>query len=167
MRYARRLALATVLSSMACGDDSTSVSGSADDSSTSTASDTNDESSSSPTSADVTGTVSADSSTSTTDTADTSSTGSTDTVADSSSSSEGSTTVADSSSSDGGESSSTGDPVAEGQTINQLVTAGTRSSSASFTLVYTFGQPSQLQSTHTSASYRLQGGLVGANGSPP
>jgi hypothetical protein len=54
-----------------------------------------------------------------------------------------------------------------GQTVNQLVTAGERSSSTTYTLVYTFGQPSKLQSTHNSTNYRLQGGLVGANGSPP
>jgi hypothetical protein len=51
--------------------------------------------------------------------------------------------------------------------MNQLVTAGTRSTSPGYTLVYTFGQPSQLQSTHTSPGYTLRGGLAGANGSPP
>jgi hypothetical protein len=57
--------------------------------------------------------------------------------------------------------------VAPGQTASQLVTAGDRSTSRSYVLVFTVGQPSQLQSTHESASYRLRGGLVGANGSPP
>jgi hypothetical protein len=62
----------------------------------------------------------------------------------------------------------TGDPPARpGQSAGQLVSAGTRSSSASYTVVFTVGQPSKLQSTHDSASYRLQGGLIGANGSPP
>jgi hypothetical protein len=54
-----------------------------------------------------------------------------------------------------------------GQTASQLVSAGGRSTSRSYVLLYSVGQPSQLQSTHESASYRLRGGLVGANGSPP
>ena len=54
-----------------------------------------------------------------------------------------------------------------GQTVSQLVTAGERSTSRTYVLVFTVGQPSQLQSTHESASYHLRGGLVGANGSPP
>jgi hypothetical protein len=57
--------------------------------------------------------------------------------------------------------------VLPGQTASQLVSAGGRSTSQSYTLLYSVGQPSQLQSTHESASYRLRGGLVGANGSPP
>lgn len=57
--------------------------------------------------------------------------------------------------------------VLPGQTASQLVTAGGRSTSRSYMLLYSVGQPSQLQSTHESASYRLRGGLVGANGSPP
>jgi hypothetical protein len=58
-------------------------------------------------------------------------------------------------------------PPATGQSMNQLVTAGERSSSANYTLVYTFGQPSSLQSTHQSTNYTIHGGLIGANGSPP
>lgn len=61
----------------------------------------------------------------------------------------------------------TGEEVAPGQSASQLVTAGDRSTSRSYVLVFTVGQPSKLQSTHESASYRLRGGLVGANGSPP
>jgi hypothetical protein len=61
----------------------------------------------------------------------------------------------------------TGPLPATGQTMNQLVSAGERSSSPNYTLVYTFGQPSSLQSTHQSDNYRIQGGLIGANGSPP
>jgi hypothetical protein len=60
-----------------------------------------------------------------------------------------------------------GEQALPGRSMSQLVGAGVRSTSASYVLVSTFGQPSQLQSTHESASYRLQGGLVGANGSPP
>lgn len=61
----------------------------------------------------------------------------------------------------------TGDMVSPGQTVRQLVSAGTRTSSRSYTLVHTLGQPSPLQSTHVSPGYTLHGGLVGANGSPP
>jgi hypothetical protein len=59
-----------------------------------------------------------------------------------------------------------GDAVA-GQSMSQLVSAGERASNGNFTLVYTFGQPTSLQSTHQSANFRLHGGLSGANGSPP
>ncbi len=61
----------------------------------------------------------------------------------------------------------TGGNAIPGQTINQLVSAGERTASDNYTLVYTFGQPSQLQSTHDSANYHIRGGLIGANGSPP
>jgi hypothetical protein len=63
--------------------------------------------------------------------------------------------------------STTGDPALPGQSQAQLVNVGERMSSANYQMVFTLGQPSQLQSTHNSANYRLQGGLVGANGSPP
>jgi hypothetical protein len=59
------------------------------------------------------------------------------------------------------------EPALPGQTVSQLVTSGTQSASANYSAVFTIGQPSKLQSTHDSANYRLQGGLVGANGSPP
>ena len=65
------------------------------------------------------------------------------------------------------DTTTTGGEVVPGQSMNQLVTAGERSTSPNFTLVYTFGQPSSLQSTHQSTNFRIQGGLVGANGSPP
>lgn len=61
----------------------------------------------------------------------------------------------------------TGEQAVPGRTMNQLVTAGQRSSSANYTAVYTFGQPSSLQSTHQSTNYTVRGGLIGANGSPP
>lgn len=66
-----------------------------------------------------------------------------------------------------GDTTTTGGEVIPGQTINQLVSSGERTASGNYTLVYTFGQPSQLQSTHDSANYRIHGGLIGANGSPP
>lgn len=67
-----------------------------------------------------------------------------------------------------GETTTTGGPAAlPGRSVGQIVSAGNRSTSQSYQLSFTVGQPSQLQSTHESASYRLRGGLVGANGSPP
>lgn len=61
----------------------------------------------------------------------------------------------------------TGGTVLPGRSASQLVAAGDRSTSRSYQLVFAVGQPSQLRSTHESASYVLRGGLVGANGSPP
>jgi hypothetical protein len=66
-----------------------------------------------------------------------------------------------------GDDTTTGGEALPGQTMNQLVSAGERSSSPNYTLVYTFGQPSSLQSTHQSTSYTIHGGLIGANGSRP
>ena len=97
--------------------------------------------------------------------------GSTTVVADDTAS--GGTTSTGSTSSTGPDDTSstsdttTGGESAANQTMNQLVSAGERTSSRSYTLVYTFGQPSSLQSTHQSANYTIQGGLIGANGSPP
>ena len=78
-----------------------------------------------------------------------------------------STTSEPTSSSTTGETDSTTGEPAPGQTVSQLVSAGTRTASRNYTLVHTLGQPSPLQSTHASPSYRLQGGLIGANGSLP
>jgi hypothetical protein len=47
------------------------------------------------------------------------------------------------------------------------VSAGELSVSNHYRLVWTMGQPSQNQQTATSTNYRLQGGLVGVNGSEP
>ena len=99
-------------------------------------------------------------------------TGSTTVVADDTASgtdstgtgSTGSTGPADSTT---GDDTTTGGQAAPGQTMNQLVSSGERTSSPNYTLVYTLGQPSSLQSTHQSTNYRIQGGLIGANGSPP
>jgi hypothetical protein len=40
-------------------------------------------------------------------------------------------------------------------------------SSANFRMVFTLGQPTQSQGTYTSPGFKLRGGLIGANGSPP
>lgn len=54
-----------------------------------------------------------------------------------------------------------------GPPANEVVTAGDTSESPNYRLVHTFGQPTQNQETTKSPGYRLQGGLVGANGSLP
>lgn len=139
----------------ACGDDSTSVDGSASATDGSTGS---TESTSSPSTTLTTTSATVDDTGETQGPTTEPDTGSTSTGSDSDSTATGTD-----------ETGTTGEPpeVLPGQTASQLVTAGTRSSSASFTVVYTLGQPSTLQSTHDSANYRLQGGLIGANGSPP
>lgn len=48
-----------------------------------------------------------------------------------------------------------------------IVSAGEVSKSLNYSMVFTVGQPTQNQGTAKSPSYRLQGGLVGANGSLP
>lgn len=117
-----------------------------------------------------------DTSTSATATDTLASTGTTTSGADTTASAGGTGTTSTGSGSSSGSSGSsstgetdgtTGEPLLPGQTMSQLVSAGTRTASRSYTLVHTLGQPSALQSTHVSPGYRLQGGLVGANGSPP
>jgi hypothetical protein len=49
----------------------------------------------------------------------------------------------------------------------QMVNAGETGQSPHFRAVYTLGQPTQNQGATTSPSYRVQGGLIGANGSLP
>jgi hypothetical protein len=50
---------------------------------------------------------------------------------------------------------------------SQMVNAGESAHSAHYRAVYTLGQPTQNQGKSTSTSYRVQGGLIGANGSVP
>lgn len=66
-----------------------------------------------------------------------------------------------------GDDTTTGGEAIPGQTVSQLVSAGERTSSRAYTLVYTLGQPSSLQSIHQSNNYSIHGGLIGANGTPP
>jgi len=94
-------------------------------------------------------------------------TASADTTIDPDSSSDDSSTD-DSSTDDSSTDGTTGDPPnAGGRSQSQLVNVGGRMSSPGFDMIHTLGQPSQLQSSHSSTHYRLQGGLVGANGNPP
>lgn len=143
------LLLAAVLGGSACGDD-TSVTTAGPDSESTTGTDT---------------TPSTITITTLDTTTDTPTTG-VDTTETASSTGPDSTSTGADSTSTGDDTTTTG-PEVGGQTVNQLVSAGERSSSPNYTLVYTFGQPSQLQSTHDSTNYRIQGGLIGANGSPP
>jgi hypothetical protein len=72
---------------------------------------------------------------------------------------------------DGGSSSSSGTGgqggamASHGPPATDLVSAGTVGKSPGYRMVFTLGQPSQAQGTMNSPSHRLQGGLVGANGS--
>jgi cytoskeletal protein RodZ len=54
-----------------------------------------------------------------------------------------------------------------GRSVSQTVNGGTKASSDNFTMVFTVGQPTQNQGVYTSTNFRLQGGLIGANGNPP
>lgn len=67
----------------------------------------------------------------------------------------------------GGAGGQGGAPPANGPPGTELVSAGEISTSPSYVLVFTLGQPTQNQGKTTSPGYRLQGGLAGANGSLP
>jgi hypothetical protein len=54
-----------------------------------------------------------------------------------------------------------------GPQASQLVNSGDVVKSPSYKMVFTLGQPTQNQTKTTSPSYRMQGGLVGANGTLP
>ncbi len=78
-----------------------------------------------------------------------------------------STSTTTSSSSGGGAGGAGGAPPVAGKPGTETVSAGQRSSSPGYTMVFTFGQPTQNQGKTTSPGYRMQGGLQGANGSLP
>jgi hypothetical protein len=61
----------------------------------------------------------------------------------------------------------TGGSEVVGKSVSQTVNGGTVATSDNFRMVFTLGQPTSNQGTYKSANFRLQGGLVGANGSPP
>jgi hypothetical protein len=56
---------------------------------------------------------------------------------------------------------------ARGIAAGEVVSAGRLVKSRNYSMVFTLGQPSQNQGKMTSPRYRMQGGLVGANGSLP
>lgn len=96
-----------------------------------------------------------------TDTATTSPVTTTDTTTGTTDTSTGTTDTTDTTT-----DTTTGDPVA-GKSVSQTVNGGTVASSPGFRMVFTIGQPTQNQGVYTSANFRLQGGLIGANGNPP
>ncbi|HRI70387.1 MAG TPA: hypothetical protein PK156_39415 [Polyangium sp.] len=57
--------------------------------------------------------------------------------------------------------------VGGGPGAKNMVSSGRITTSANYKLVWTMGQSTQNQSKMSTANYRLQGGLVGANGSVP
>lgn len=54
-----------------------------------------------------------------------------------------------------------------GHSATETVTAGEVAKSPGYKMIFTFGQPTQNQGKSSSPGYRIQGGLVGANGSAP
>src|SRR5207245_381523 len=60
-----------------------------------------------------------------------------------------------------------GSAVVHGPPGTETVSGGTLSKNNVFKMVSTLGQPTQNQGKSTGPSFRLQGGLVGANGSLP
>lgn len=67
----------------------------------------------------------------------------------------------------GGEGGQGGGAPMAGVPATETVSAGDMASSPSYRMVFTFGQPTQNQGKTTSPGYRMQGGLIGANGSLP
>ena len=67
----------------------------------------------------------------------------------------------------GGQGGAGGGTAENGPSATETVSAGEVSSSSKYKMVFTLGQPTQNQEKTTSKSYRMQGGLIGANGSLP
>ena len=89
-------------------------------------------------------------------------------VASSSSSSGGGVGGAGGGSGEGGAGGAGGGTMADnGHSSSETVSAGEVAKSPSYKMIFTFGQPTQNQEKTTSPGYRMQGGLVGANGSAP
>ena len=63
---------------------------------------------------------------------------------------------------DTGSSTDTGIEPAMGHAGFAFVNAGTASTSPNYSMVWTFGQPSQVQNGMTSPGYRIRGGFIGA-----
>lgn len=67
----------------------------------------------------------------------------------------------------GGQGTGGGGTGDHGPGATALVNGGTQATSAGYRMVFTLGQSTQNQGGMTSPGYRMQGGLVGANGSLP
>ena len=141
-------AVVSALLMAACGDDGVAVTdGVTESSSGSSTGDTTPTTTNPPTTG-----------TSTTDTPTTGTSSTTDTTTG--------TTGTTGSTTDTTTDTTTGNEVA-GKSVSQTVNGGTVASSTNFRMVFTLGQPTQSQGTYTSDNFRLQGGLIGANGNPP
>lgn len=57
--------------------------------------------------------------------------------------------------------------MAHSEGATETVNAGGVAASPSYKMVFTLGQPTQNQQTTSSPTYRMQGGLIGANGTLP
>jgi hypothetical protein len=60
-----------------------------------------------------------------------------------------------------------GAPVGNGPGATDMVSAGNYIQSQKYKMAFTLGQSTQNQTKTTSSNYRMQGGLIGANGSLP
>lgn len=60
-----------------------------------------------------------------------------------------------------------GGAASTGLPATEMVSAGDVANSQNYKMVFTFGQSTQNQGKTTSPGYRMQGGLIGANGSLP
>ncbi|WP_437940822.1 hypothetical protein [Sorangium sp. So ce341] len=67
----------------------------------------------------------------------------------------------------GGEGQGGSAPAETGVEATETVTAGEVARSSRYRMVFTLGQPTQNQGTSASPKVRMQGGLLGANGSLP
>lgn len=85
----------------------------------------------------------------------------------STSSSSSSTSTTSSSGMTTSSSSGGGAPPNYGPAATETVNAGGVVNSPSYQMVFTFGQPSANQGKMTSATYEMQGGLIGATGTKP
>ncbi len=65
----------------------------------------------------------------------------------------------------GGEGQGGAAHAAAGAEASETVTAGEVAKSSRYRMVFTLGQPTQNQEASTSPKVRMQGGLIGANGS--
>ncbi len=177
----RALALAAVLAT-GCGDDGVAVTDGGTASGTSSGTDTTD---TTPTTTDTTPTTTeptttiptttdgSSTGTSTTDSSSTTSPVTSSTTGTDTDTTGGTETTGDTTGGTGttgettGDTDTTGGSELMGRSVSQTVNGGTVAKSTNFRMVFTIGQPTQNQGTYTSDNFRLQGGLIGANGSPP
>lgn len=162
--------IGVVLGCVGCGDDGVAMTEGASSGATSTGSGTPTEGT--PTEPTTTESATTQSPTSTTSTTDVPTTDTTPTSTSTSSSTTGTDTDTTGDTSSDTDTTTTSDTETGGielvgRSVSQTVNGGTVAKSANFRMVFTIGQPTQNQGTYKSDSFRLQGGLVGANGSPP